>query len=166
MTANFEKPTVLKTTGVSYSAKSSPEPVQGEEVRVVGVRISTDGFGSYIADSAMGIGAAKPGEMREPLMTVAQHNRIMAAAKPDAELVELLREVRKRCPLPDWARTRIDAKLEELVKPEPDSAIPPETCRQRRMAEGKSYPRSGCQACGKMAPNSRECDAKLATLHT
>lgn len=73
-------------------AQSAPEPVQGEALRVVGVRISTDGFGSYIADSAMGIGAAQPGEVREPLMTVAQHNRIMAAAKPDAELVELLRD--------------------------------------------------------------------------
>ena len=52
----------------------------GEAVAVVGVRISTDGFGSYIADSAMGIGAAMPGEVREQLMTVAQHSRIMAAA--------------------------------------------------------------------------------------
>ena len=49
------------------------------EIEVVGVRISTDGFGSYIADSAMGVGAAMPGEVREPLMTVAQHNRIVAA---------------------------------------------------------------------------------------
>lgn len=54
----------------------------GEAVTVVGVRISTDGFGSYIADSAMGIGAAMPGELREPLMTVAQHNRIVAAMQP------------------------------------------------------------------------------------
>jgi hypothetical protein len=43
-----------------------------EEPTVVGVRISSDGFGSYIADSAMGIGASQPGEVREPLMTVAQ----------------------------------------------------------------------------------------------
>lgn len=95
-------------------AQSAPEPVQGEALRVVGVRISTDGFGSYIADSAMGIGAAQPGEVREPLMTVAQHNRIMAAAKPDAELVELLRMVRNEwhCVPRDYSQLeRIDAKL-------------------------------------------------------
>lgn len=45
-----------------------------------------------------------------------QHNRITAAAKPDAELVALLAEVRKRCQLPDWARIRIDAKLAEQEK--------------------------------------------------
>ena len=55
---------------------------QGEAVEVVGIRISTDGFGSYIADSAMGIGAAMPGEVHEPLMTVAQHQRILAASVP------------------------------------------------------------------------------------
>lgn len=60
---------------------------QGEAVEVVGIRISTDGFGSYIADSAMGIGAAMPGEVREPLMTVAQHQRILAAATRPADQV-------------------------------------------------------------------------------
>lgn len=96
------------------AANPPPKPVQGEVVRVVGVRISAVGFGSYIADSAMGIGAAQPGEVREPLMTVAQHNRIMAAAKPDAdhfrdpaqmvdaELVELLVEAE---PLLDLLRS-------------------------------------------------------------
>ena len=63
-------------------AQSAPEPVSRETVRVVGVRISTDGFGSYIADSAMGIGGPAPGEVRESLMTVAQHHRIMAARSP------------------------------------------------------------------------------------
>jgi hypothetical protein len=73
-------------------AQSAPEPVSREAVQVVGVRISTDGFGSYIADSAMGIGGPAPGEVRESLMTVNQHNRMMAATpSPDAELVELVR---------------------------------------------------------------------------
>lgn len=63
-------------------AQSAPEPVQGEAVEVVGMRIRTDGFGSYIADFAMGVPAAMPGEVREQLMTVAQHQRIMAAAVP------------------------------------------------------------------------------------
>ena len=60
---------------------------QGEAVEVVGIRISTDGFGSYIADSAMGIGAVMPGAVREPLMTVAQHQRILAAATRQADQV-------------------------------------------------------------------------------
>ena len=78
------------------AALSAPaEPVSRETVQVVGVRISTDGFGSYIADSAMGIGGPAPGEVRESLMTVNQHNRMMAAPpSPDAELVELLRDAR------------------------------------------------------------------------
>lgn len=59
----------------------------GEAVEVVGIRISTDGFGSYIADSAMGIGAVMPGDVREPLMTVAQHQRILAAATRPADQV-------------------------------------------------------------------------------
>ena len=60
----------------------------GVEVpEVVGVRISSDGFGSYIADSAMGVGALYPGDVREPLMTVAQHSRIVAAK--DAEIARL-----------------------------------------------------------------------------
>ena len=61
---------------------AAAHPAGCEAVVVVGIRISTDGFGSYIADSAMGIGAAMPGEVREPLMTVAQHQRILAASVP------------------------------------------------------------------------------------
>ena len=69
---------------------------QGEAVEVVGIRISTDGFGSYIADSAMGIGAVMPGEVRAPLMTVAQHQRILAASVPagcKVVPVELLEQI-------------------------------------------------------------------------
>lgn len=72
----------------SLLTKAIAQPTkQGEAVEVVGIRISTDGFGSYIADSAMGIGAAMPGEVREPLMTVAQHQRILAAATRPADQV-------------------------------------------------------------------------------
>ena len=61
-------------------AKVLANPAQhSEAVEVVGMRIRTDGFGSYIADFAMGVPAAMPGEVREQLMTVAQHQRIMAA---------------------------------------------------------------------------------------
>jgi hypothetical protein len=118
----------------SAQAKSAPaEPVSREAVQVVGVRISTDGFGSYIADSAMGIGGPAPGEVRESLMTVNQHNRMMAAPpSPDAELVELLSQCRGIAAkeVERWTRaaailpvnadiessllTRIDAKLDSL----------------------------------------------------
>lgn len=63
-------------------------PAGVEEPIVVGVRISTDGFGSYIADSAMGIGSASPGDVREPLMTVAQCQRIVAALESRIEDAE------------------------------------------------------------------------------
>jgi hypothetical protein len=51
----------------------------------------------------------------EPLMTVAQHNRIVAAmaAQPDAKLVELLRDARKYI-APGAVQLRIDAKLASL----------------------------------------------------
>jgi hypothetical protein len=34
------------------------------------------------------------------------------------------------------------------------------------MHEGKAYPRSGCEACGKFAPDRDKCDAALATPST
>lgn len=34
-------------------------------------------------------------------------------------------------------------------------------CRQELQAQGKPYPRSGCDKCGKWSPMSKECDAKL-----
>jgi Lar family restriction alleviation protein len=57
----------------------------GEAVEVVAVRFSSDGFGSYIADTAMGVPAGYPGDVREPLMTVAQHQRITAAMAAEVE---------------------------------------------------------------------------------
>lgn len=72
----------------SLLTKAIAQPTQqGEAVEVVGMRIRTDGFGSYIADFAMGVPAAMPGEAREPLMTVAQHQRILAAATRPADQV-------------------------------------------------------------------------------
>jgi len=59
----------------------------GEAVEVVAVRFSSDGFGSYIADTAMGVPAGYPGDVREPLMTVAQHQRITAAMAAELEQV-------------------------------------------------------------------------------
>lgn len=40
---------------------------------------------------------------------------------------------------------------------------PPANCRQRLIAEGKPYPKSGCEACGihALSPGVRECDAAL-----
>jgi len=70
------------------SALPAPESVGGVDVvEVVGVRITTDCFGSYIADSAMGVPAAMPGEVREPLMTISQHQRILAASAHPADQV-------------------------------------------------------------------------------
>ena len=63
----------------------SAEPVQGEAVDVVAWAnpsdLVDDGYGhSFVVSSSEYHG-------RVPIMTVAQHDRIMAAAKPDAELV-------------------------------------------------------------------------------
>lgn len=38
----------------------------------------------------------------------------------------------------------------------------PENCRQRLVAEGKSYAKSNCAVCGQFSPRWRECDAVLA----
>lgn len=95
--------------GFRDGQKAEPAPAQDEREAplVVGVRISSDGFGSYIADSTMGIGAIHPGDVREPLMTVAQHERIVASLARPAQteqqpeqsgLVEALRsEALKLC---------------------------------------------------------------------
>jgi hypothetical protein len=85
------------------------EPVQGEAVEVVG----------YLYKSHSGVYSQMPGREWEPLMTVAQHTRIIAAAKPDAELVELLRDAKAALdPFDDkLLEARIDAKLAEANKP-------------------------------------------------
>lgn len=66
-------------------AQSAPEPVQGEAVEIVGYQwLDTPNYRKKLPAFAQN--QPKQDEFR-PLMTVAQHNRIMAAAKPDAELV-------------------------------------------------------------------------------
>lgn len=75
-------------------AQSAPEPVQGEAVDwVAWTTAEPDGDGGY--QLGIELGADQPDFGVHPLMTVAQHNRIMAAAKPDAELVESLMEALK-----------------------------------------------------------------------
>ena len=116
----------------------SAEPVQGEAVEVVAYG-DTDQLAALNKESSASCAVwNRPGRNRTALMTVAQHDRIMAPAKPDAELVELLRDVqacRKLTSVPlkiafmeqrnmdslsavaEWisaVNSRIDAKLAEL----------------------------------------------------
>lgn len=44
--------------------------------------------------------------------------------------------------------------------------LPATNCRQRLKAEGKPYPRSSCDSCGKFAPSWRGCDKALSTEKT
>jgi hypothetical protein len=115
-------------------AQSAPDPVQGEAVEVAGYRWKTpipkELQGSEWAWSYGSHWSTGPKDA-ERLMTVAQHNRLMSAAKPDAdhlresakmvdaELVELLREVISEVgplELGTYLFSRIDAKLAELQK--------------------------------------------------
>lgn len=75
--------------------------VGGEEIQVVGVRISSAGFGSYIADSAMGLGTMYPGDVRDPLMTVAQHQRITAARAAELAAIKGQKPIAWRWAYPD-----------------------------------------------------------------
>jgi len=95
------------------TTQAKAAPVQGEAVDVV----------AYI-DSGGALYTAKLLEIMsvdsagcEPLMTVAQYNRIMAATKPDAELIELLCAVMAEVgpfELGTALCSRIDAKLAAL----------------------------------------------------
>jgi hypothetical protein len=68
----------------------SAEPVQGEAVAYG----DTDQLAALNKESSASCAVwNRPGRNRTALMTVAQHNRIMAAAKPDAELVDILKRV-------------------------------------------------------------------------
>jgi hypothetical protein len=98
-------------------AKSAPaEVAQGEAVKVVGYQwLDTAHFRKNLPNFAQN--QPKQDEFR-PLMTVAQHNRIVAALtapQPDAELMELLQRLRsmyRRGDLDVW--TCVDAKLASL----------------------------------------------------
>lgn len=119
-------------TNLTDQARSA-EPVQGEAVEVVAWRIKGDSSSPSIMTNGAALFNERnyPGSLagREPLMTVTQHNRIMAAAKPDAELL-------RQCmaeELATWKgdyrgpvgralhdlQQRIDAKLAELQKCSP-----------------------------------------------
>lgn len=117
----------VKTLMELLDQAQSAEPVQGEAVEVVG----------YVAQQDMdwqGDCTLRKTAMADytiPVMTVAQHNRSMAAAKPDAEMVALLRDERnygplgvscqvgmvERCVCKMCRIRRIDAKLAEVNKP-------------------------------------------------
>jgi hypothetical protein len=80
-----------------FSARMEPvaqsaEPVQGEAVEVVAYMNTASGKVVKYGPTVMDWDDEQ--EPVESLMTVAQHNRIMAAAKPDAELVGLLSSCR------------------------------------------------------------------------
>jgi len=47
---------------------------------------------------------------------------------------------------------------------EPQSDVHP-LCRERLRVEGKAYPRSGCEVCGKWSPKSDKCRAMLGGSH-
>lgn len=61
----------------------------------------------------------------------------------------------------------IDFVCDEYAAPKQPEAVPgmvlvpPPNCRQRQRAEGKAYPRSSCNACGKFSPRANTCDALL-----
>lgn len=81
----------LKLDQLIAEAQSAPEPVQGEAVRVVGCLLEADPGDRHndtiIVRTHHAEGRRVASRTAVNLMTVAQHNRIMAAAKPDAELV-------------------------------------------------------------------------------
>ena len=118
-------------------AKSTPEPVQGEAVEIVAYMTTAVKVGHLRPHKALNYLKSAADSQQDhwfeldcsvstdELMTVAQHRRIMAAAKPDAELVAMLRETR------DWVDSnschgtdaidlmrRIDVKLAGLRKGE------------------------------------------------
>jgi hypothetical protein len=121
---------------MSYEEKidaQSAEPVQGEAVEVVGF-VTLGGvfhggsgpeLGEIDIEPDMGVLerlqykiVTGSDDVYLDLMTVAQHNRIMAAAKPDAELVELLRRAKQKLwtSRGDTLPSEIDAKLAEVNK--------------------------------------------------
>ena len=150
------------------NAKAAPEPVQGEAVEPF-AWAEFDGEGVYdlrlyennedFHQEYVERNGEKYSGWIMPLYT--------APPAHDAELVALLAECRKRL-IDNGAdgvlRGQIDAKLAELRKSEQAATQLPRTCRQRLMAEGKQYPRSGCWACGDMSPKWRECDQAIATM--
>jgi hypothetical protein len=82
---------LLAVTAEHWNTRAqSAEPVQGEAVAYG----DTDQLAALNKESSASCAVwNRPGRNRTALMTVAQHNRMMAAAKPDAELVDILKRV-------------------------------------------------------------------------
>lgn len=74
---------------------SAPSPAGVEGLEVVGVRVTSDGFGSYIADSAMGMPATFPGEVREPLCRLSSASSIIIGLQEKIERLQFSLEVAK-----------------------------------------------------------------------
>lgn len=73
----------------------APSPAGVEGLEVVGVRVTSDGFGSYIADSAMGMPATFPGEAREPLCRLSSASSIIIGLREKIERLQFSLEVAK-----------------------------------------------------------------------
>ena len=131
---NWPADALLEIVDNCIAEAQSAEPVQGEAVEVVGF-VTLGGvfhggsgpeLGEIDIEPDMGVlerlqykTVTGSDDVYLDLMTVAQFNRIMAAAKPDAELVELLRLAKAALdPFDDkLLEARIDAKLAEANKP-------------------------------------------------
>lgn len=73
----------------------APSPAGVDGLEVVGVRVTSDGFGSYIADSAMGMPATFPGEVREPLCRLSSASSIIIGLQEKIERLQFSLEVAK-----------------------------------------------------------------------
>jgi len=90
----------MPVRGPSIRAKlhallSAPSPAGVDGLEVVGVRVTSDGFGSYIADSAMGMPATFPGEVREPLCRLSSASSIIIGLQEKIERLQFSLEVAK-----------------------------------------------------------------------
>jgi hypothetical protein len=115
---NWPADALLEIVDNCIAEAHSAEPVQGEAVEVVGW-LHRQGNYTEASSRPLAEDEVSRGWEESELMTVAQHNRIMAAAKPDAELVALLRLCRNEFAGVSMTHNlvdRIDAKLAELQK--------------------------------------------------
>jgi hypothetical protein len=99
----------------------TPEPVQCEAVEVVAHMYQHDETGrvGFVDQQQVDWGFEKNNprlHLCGPLMTVAQHNRIMAAAKPDWRAHSINYARGEKCPETiETLQAHIDAKLSELA---------------------------------------------------
>jgi hypothetical protein len=112
---NWPADALLEIVDSCIAEAQSAEPVQGGVTKELAALAWQMAFAEGDAAGDMSFRVAK-----HVSMLLTQHNRIMAAAKPDAELVELLRQCLEamRTPYSDTRlMARIDAKLAEANKP-------------------------------------------------